>query len=213
MESNGGWYRLSANRNGLRGGDMQGESSNKRRLTRRHVLRTSAAALGAGTGLLGGPPVLGAQSAPDTGHRDRDPDGPVVPRPRSPRQHPRRAGDAAPADRPAAGSDPFAGGRALLHDRTRRAQHQPRRPRGGPEPLRLRRRRGHRTDGEARPGWRSGCRRRHVAVRAMLPVPAGTSRLLPVHVFLERAGRRSVSSLCSIAGRHACIRRRPASGE
>ena len=44
---------------------MQGpedSSRNKRRLTRRHVLKTGAAALGAGAGLLGGPPVLEAQS-------------------------------------------------------------------------------------------------------------------------------------------------------
>jgi len=36
--------------------------SNKRPLTRRHMLKTGAAALGAGTGILNGPPVLEAQS-------------------------------------------------------------------------------------------------------------------------------------------------------
>jgi S-(hydroxymethyl)glutathione dehydrogenase/alcohol dehydrogenase len=41
---------------------MEGRSSNKRRLTRRHVLKTGAAALGAGAGLLNGPPGLDAQS-------------------------------------------------------------------------------------------------------------------------------------------------------
>jgi S-(hydroxymethyl)glutathione dehydrogenase/alcohol dehydrogenase len=41
---------------------MEARSSNKRRLTRRHVLKTGAAALGAGAGLLNGPPVLDAQS-------------------------------------------------------------------------------------------------------------------------------------------------------
>src|SRR3979490_3032003 len=35
--------------------------SNKRRLTRRHVLKTGAAALGAGTSVLSGPPGLSAQ--------------------------------------------------------------------------------------------------------------------------------------------------------
>src|SRR5256885_1089989 len=41
---------------------MDVRSSNERRLTRRHVLKTGAAALGAGTGVLGGRPVLEAQS-------------------------------------------------------------------------------------------------------------------------------------------------------
>ena len=41
---------------------MEARSSKKRRLTRRHVLKTGAAALGAGTGLLNVPPVLNAQS-------------------------------------------------------------------------------------------------------------------------------------------------------
>jgi hypothetical protein len=41
---------------------MKTRSSN-RRLTRRHVLKTGAAAIGAGTGLLNGPPLLDAQSA------------------------------------------------------------------------------------------------------------------------------------------------------
>jgi S-(hydroxymethyl)glutathione dehydrogenase/alcohol dehydrogenase len=41
---------------------METRSSNRPRLTRRHVLKTGAAALGAGTGLLNGPPVLNAQS-------------------------------------------------------------------------------------------------------------------------------------------------------
>src|SRR5437588_12258868 len=36
--------------------------SNKRRLTRRHVLKTGAAALGAGTGVLSGTPALEARS-------------------------------------------------------------------------------------------------------------------------------------------------------
>ena len=169
---------------------MQGESSNKRRLTRRHVLKTGAAALGAGTGLLNGPPALEAQSTQAPGHRHRHADRPVLPRPRPPRQHTRRSGDAAAADRPAAGGHPLAGGRALLHDRARRAQHQPGRTRGGAEPLWLRRRRGHRPDGEACPGRRSGRRRGHVAMRPVLPVPAGTSGLLPVHVLLERTRRR-----------------------
>src|ERR1700680_802515 len=41
---------------------MEARSRNKRRLTRRQVLKTGAAALAAGTGLLTGPPVLDAQS-------------------------------------------------------------------------------------------------------------------------------------------------------
>src|SRR4030088_1927405 len=41
---------------------MDAKSNNKRRLTRRHVLKTGAAALGAGTGLLNRSPVLDAQS-------------------------------------------------------------------------------------------------------------------------------------------------------
>ena len=41
---------------------MEARSSDKRRLTRRHVLKTGAAALGAGASLLKGPPVLDAQS-------------------------------------------------------------------------------------------------------------------------------------------------------
>jgi S-(hydroxymethyl)glutathione dehydrogenase/alcohol dehydrogenase len=41
---------------------METRSRNKRRLTRRHVLTTGAAALGAGTGLVTGQSVLGAQS-------------------------------------------------------------------------------------------------------------------------------------------------------
>src|SRR5712691_6899729 len=41
---------------------MDVRSSNKRRLTRRHVLKTGAAALGAGRAVLNGPPVLDAQS-------------------------------------------------------------------------------------------------------------------------------------------------------
>ena len=42
---------------------MEARPSNKRRLTRRHVLKTGAAALGAGTGLMSGPPALDAQPA------------------------------------------------------------------------------------------------------------------------------------------------------
>jgi S-(hydroxymethyl)glutathione dehydrogenase/alcohol dehydrogenase len=42
---------------------METLSSNRRQLTRRHVLKTGAAALGAGTGLLNGPPVLDAQAS------------------------------------------------------------------------------------------------------------------------------------------------------
>src|SRR5688572_32009636 len=41
---------------------MEAGSSKKRRLTRRHVLTTGATALGAGTGLLNGAPVLFAQA-------------------------------------------------------------------------------------------------------------------------------------------------------
>ena len=41
---------------------MDTRPSNKRRLTRRHVLKTGAAALGAGTSLLNGPSVLDAQT-------------------------------------------------------------------------------------------------------------------------------------------------------
>jgi len=40
---------------------MEIRSSTRRRLSRRHVLKTGAAALGAGTGLLNGPPVVNAQ--------------------------------------------------------------------------------------------------------------------------------------------------------
>ena len=41
---------------------MEARSTSRRRLTRRHVLKTGAAALGAGTGVLNAPPVLEAQS-------------------------------------------------------------------------------------------------------------------------------------------------------
>ena len=123
---------------------MQGESSNKRRLTRRHVLRTSAAALGAGAGLLGGPPAIGAQSAQapaiatgtQTGRSFRG----LVRHastldvqemrllPIDPRQVVIRSLAVAPC---------YTIVRGALNT-------NPARPRGGPKPLRLRRRRGHR---------------------------------------------------------------------
>ena len=97
------------------------------------------------------PPQQNAQAA---GRADRDADRPHVPRPRPPRHHARRPGAAAPADRSAPGRDPIAGRGAVLHDRPRRARHQPDPARGSAESLRLRRRRGRRRDGEARPGGR-----------------------------------------------------------
>ena len=185
---------------------MEDRSSDKSRLTRRHVLKTGATALGAGAGLLTGAPVLDAQATQAPAIVTGTQTGRVLPRPRSPRQHPRRSGDAAAANRPAAGGHPLPGCRALLHDRARRAQHQPGPASGGAEPLRLRRRRGRRPDGEARPGRRPGRRRGHVAMRPVLPVPAGSSGLLPVHVLLERTRGRAVSSVRPVSGRHPCLR-------
>ena len=163
--------------------------SSRRRLTRRHVLKTGAAALGAGTATLNALPAL-QPIHPGARHSHRHADRPVLPRPRPPRQHTRRSGDAAAADRPAAGGHPLPGCRALLHDRARRAQHQSGPTSRSAEPLWLRRRRGRGSDGEACPGRRPGRRRGHVAMRPVLPVPAGPSRLLPVHVLLEHKGSR-----------------------
>ena len=185
---------------------MGTESNGKRRLTRRRVLKAGATALGGGTALLAGMPAVGAQKR--------------RPRPCSPtrRRDARSAGSCAttatldvqemrllPID-PRQVVIRSTGRRAVLHDRARRAQHQPDSPRRGPQPLRLRRRRGSWRDGQARAGRRSRRRRRHLAVRPVLPVPARPTGLLSVHLLLERAGRRGISAVRADARRHAGVR-------
>ena len=191
---------------------MEDRSSHKRRLTRRHVLKTGAAALGAGTGLLNGPPVLDAQSTQAPAVRDRHADGPGLPRPRPPRQHARRSGDAAAADRSAAGGHPLAGRRALLHDRAA-ARSAPTRP-GEPEVP------NHCGFGVVEA---VGPMVKRVQVGDRVVV-AGTSQCGQCYqclqgrpdycqftFFSNAPGRRAVSAVRSVSGRHAVSTRRQAS--
>ena len=170
-------------------------SNNRRKVTRRRVLKAGATALGGGAALLTGAPALEAQQAQapavltgtQTGRTFRglvrhDSTLDVQEMrllPIDPRQVVIRSLAVAPCYTIVRGAlstnaDP---------------------PSRGAQPLRLRRRRGRRRDGQARAGRRSRRRRGHVAVRPVLSVPARSSGLLPVHVLLERARRGAVSAV------------------
>ena len=103
---------------------MGSESNGRRRLTRRRVLKAGATALGGGNGS----PHWRCQDASAQAQAPAVLTGTQTGRTfRGLVRHgsdARRAGDAAAADRPAAGRHPLAGGRAVLHDRARRARHQ-----------------------------------------------------------------------------------------
>ena len=183
-------------------------SNARRRLTRRGVLKAGATALGGGAALLTGMPDMARRTpqAPavltgtQTGRTFRG----LVRHDTTLDVQPMRL----LRDRPATGRHPLASRRPCYTIVRGALSTNAIRPRRGPEPLRLRRRRGGRRDGQARAGRRPRRRRRHVAVRPVLPVPAWPAGLLPVHVLLERAGRRAIRSVCaSCSTAHPSTRR------
>ena len=165
-------------------------SAKSTRVTRRNALEAGAAALGGGAALLsGGASAAQNAQAPAVLTGSRRAGRSAGSSATTARSTSRRCGS---ADRPAAGGDPFAGGGALLHDRARRARHQLRS--GAP------RCRTTAASASSRP-WAPMVKRVQVGDRVVV---AGTSQcgqcyqclqgrpgLLPVHVLLERAGRRA----------------------
>ena len=188
---------------------MDNRSSRRRRLTRRDVLKSGATALGGGAAMLTGAPAadaLGAQApavltGTQTGRTFRGlvrhsntldvQDMRLLPI--DPRQVVIRSTAVAPCYTIVRG--------ALSTNTIQRAEVPNHCGFGVVEAVGA--------AGEARPGRRPRRRRRHVAVRPVLPVPAGPPGLLSVHVLLERAGRRAVSAVrASCATARPCTRRR-----